>query len=152
MGRDSGACAQDRVPSRAVSLPRPFLRGADLAAETDTEQVCSQGQEGAASFSSVRSDQAGLQGEKMVFSLHQSSVHTLPLQSNQAQSRRVWVGRGRQASRTWGGRPLRNGFPSCLLMNTSLWQLNGFLFLLVTPCLLNHGCPGLFEMLKQHLF
>lgn len=28
----------------------------------------------------------------MVFSLHQSSVHTLPLQSNQAWSR-VWVGR-----------------------------------------------------------
>lgn len=127
MGSDSGACAQDPAPHRALSLPRHFLRGADLAAETDTEQVCSQGQEGAALFSSIRSDQAGLQGEKMVFSVHQPSVHTLPLQSHQAQSRREWVGRG-QAGLSDPGRPLRNGFPLCLLMNMSPWQLTGFYF------------------------
>lgn len=103
VGRDSGACAQDRVPTRALLLPCLFLWGADLAAETDTEQVCSQAQEGSTLFSSVRSDQAGLQGEKMIFDF--ISAAFTPYLSNLNRPRAGtcgWAG-GRQSSRTWGG-------------------------------------------------
>ncbi|XP_044234259.1 BTB/POZ domain-containing protein 9 isoform X1 [Ursus arctos] len=49
----------------SVDRPSPFLGGADGAAKTDTEQAFSQGRKGAALFSSICSNQAGLQGEKM---------------------------------------------------------------------------------------
>lgn len=76
--------SRNRHPPEQGSLlaaPPPSQTGADLAADTDTEQVCSQGQEGAALFS-ICSNQLVSRGRKWVFNLHQSTVNTLPLSSD----------------------------------------------------------------------
>ena len=52
-------------PGSLWTTPLPSLRGAGLAAETDIEQVSSQGHKRAALFSSICSNQAGLQREKV---------------------------------------------------------------------------------------
>lgn len=152
---------QEPVSSQEGSLwtaPLPLRGGADLAAKMDTEQAFSQGQKGAALFSSICSNQAGLKGEKM--GLQSSSSPPLtPYLSNLTRAKGTG-GSGRQARvriQQWPAStqveenmlglyyleaPCRKWVSvECLLSwNTSPWQL--IFYFLVSIHLLNHRCSS----------
>lgn len=78
--------------------PHPPPGGAGLAAERDTERVSSQGHKGAALFSSICSNQAGLQRERV--GLQSSSSPPLtPYLSNLQGAQKEVVGRPGSAYR-----------------------------------------------------
>lgn len=103
----------DRVPSGLCPCP-PCPRAADLAQRRTRSRFATKDRKGHFVLL-IRSGRAGLQSPSVQFTPYLSSPT----------SRRRVGGPGTQALGP-GPAPFEKWFPSCLLVNTSLWQLTGF--------------------------